>query len=106
MNPPIIPPNIHGIAASGVSECAIPQVHAAVTTAHNNKKPVLFTVPCNVIVSPVATTSRNAFSLNTGFEVRKGLAISNSPHNRPTSAQLTILSAKPNDSDLQATLPT
>jgi hypothetical protein len=47
----------------------MPQVHAAVTTVHSGKNPVLFTVPCNVIASPAIATPRNAFSFNTGFEV-------------------------------------
>src|SRR5271154_5281740 len=84
-NPPNNPPYIHGIAASGDSECAMPQVHAAVITAHSNRRPVLFTVPCNVIASPVAATSRKAFSLKTGLDVRKGLAMIEALHNQSTS---------------------
>src|SRR5271170_4043322 len=95
MNPPMIPPNIHGIAASGVSECAMPQVHAAVTTAHNSKKPVLFTVPCKVIASPVAATSRNAFSLKTGLDVRKGLAMIATLQNHQPRARIKCVQQGP-----------
>src|SRR4029077_21015875 len=34
--PPSTPPIIHGIAACGVSECAIPHVQAAVATTHSS----------------------------------------------------------------------
>src|SRR5450755_2867886 len=87
MNPPINPPNIQGIAASGASECDMPQVHAAVATAHSSRKPVLLTVPCKVIASPVATTSRNAFSLRTGLEVRNGLAMMETLRSRKLSTR-------------------
>src|SRR6266852_4556762 len=74
--PPSNPPIIHGTAACGVSECAIPHVQAAVATTHNSSSPVLFTVPCKVIASPpTATSPRNAFSFSAGLEVRNGLAM-------------------------------
>src|SRR5258707_11170410 len=74
--PPSNPPTIHGMAAPGVSECAIPQVQAAVATTHSSRTPVLFTVPCKVIASPpTATSPRKAFSFSAGLEVRKGLAM-------------------------------
>src|SRR6266478_3386488 len=77
--PPNSPPIIHGMAAPGVSECAKPQVHAAVATTHSSSSPVLFTVPCKVIASPpTATSPRKAFSFSAGFEVRNGLAMFNS----------------------------
>src|SRR4029077_7990748 len=81
--PPSNPPIIHGIAACGVSECAIPHVQAAVATTHSSRTPVLFTVPCKVIASPpTATSPRKAFSFSAGLEVRKGLAMFCFP--RPT----------------------
>src|SRR6266851_754450 len=74
--PPSNPPIIHGIAAPGVSECAKPQVQAAVATTHSSSTPVLFTVPCKVIASPpTATSPRKAFSFSAGLEVRNGLAM-------------------------------
>src|SRR5258707_4618135 len=74
--PPSNPPIIHGIAAPGVSECAIPQVQAAVATTQSSSSPVLFTVPCKVIASPpTATSPRQAFSFSAGLEVRNGLAM-------------------------------
>src|SRR5260370_31663274 len=77
--PPRTPRISHGIAAPGVSECAIPQVQAAVATTQSNSKPVLFTVPCKVIASPpTATSPRKAFSFSAGLEVRNGLAMFNS----------------------------
>src|SRR5580704_3711919 len=74
-NPPIIPPIIHGIAASGVNERPMPQVHAEVTTTHNRSRPVLLTVPCNVMASPIATWPLNAFSFRAGLEVLIRFAI-------------------------------
>src|SRR5712664_4231441 len=79
--PPSNPPIIHGRAAPGpdVSECAKPQVQAAVATTHSSSTPVLFTVPCKVIASPpTATSPRKAFSFSAGLEVRNGLAMFNS----------------------------
>src|SRR5882762_8791377 len=74
--PPSNPPIIHGMAAPGVSECAKPQVQAAVATTHSSSTPVLFTVPCKVIASPpTATSPRKAFSFSAGLEVRNGLAM-------------------------------
>src|SRR6266481_4059526 len=74
--PPSNPPIIHGMAAPGVSECAKPQVQAAVATTQSSSTPVLFTVPCKVIASPpTATSPRKAFSFSAGLEVRNGLAM-------------------------------
>src|SRR5271156_6460669 len=75
MNPPIAPPIIHGYAASGVFEWLRPQVQAAVTTTKNNSNPVLFTVPCIVIVSPATIGPANAFSFRTGLLERSRSAM-------------------------------
>src|SRR5215831_12766351 len=75
IRPPTRPPIIQGKAASGCSECAKPQVHAAVATTHSKRIPVLLTVPCTVIVSPVATCPANVFSLRTGFALPNNRAI-------------------------------
>src|SRR5271165_376451 len=73
--PPMIPPAIHGYTASGVFECASPQVHAAVATTQSKSRPVLLTVPCNVIASPAAASPLKAFSLRAGLDVRMRLAM-------------------------------
>jgi len=41
--------------SAGTGEWDKPQVHAAVATTQSRRKPVLLTVPCNVIASPKAT---------------------------------------------------
>src|SRR5712664_2970568 len=77
--PPSNPPTIHGMAAPGVSECAIPQVHAAVATTQSSNTPVLLTVPCKVIASPpTAISPRKAFSFSAGLEVRNRFTMFNS----------------------------
>src|SRR5438093_11028717 len=75
MKPPKTPPIIHGMAAPGTGECDKPQVHAAVATTQSRRKPVLLTVPCNVIASPKATWPLKAFSLSVGLVVRIRFAI-------------------------------
>src|SRR2546426_3535171 len=75
MKPPKRPPIIHGTAAPGTGECDKPQVHAAVATTQSRRKPVLLTVPCNVIASPKATWPLKAFSLSAGLDVRIRFAI-------------------------------
>src|SRR4029077_13423156 len=74
IRPPKRPPSIHGKAASGRSECARPQVHAAVATTHRSRIPVLLTVPWTVITSPTAIWPVKTLSFRTGFEDRKILA--------------------------------
>src|SRR5260370_32121821 len=76
--PPKPPPIIHGIAASGVGECARPHAHADVITTQSSSRPVLLTVPCKLIASPpTAISPRNAFSFRPGLEVRNELAMRN-----------------------------
>src|SRR5258707_14481499 len=69
------PPITHGTAAPGTGECDKPQVHAAVATTKSKSRPVLLTVPCNVMASPKATWPLKAFSLSAGLEVRIRFAI-------------------------------
>src|SRR6267142_6144374 len=75
MKPPKTPPIIQGTAAPGTGEWDKPQVHAAVATTQSRRKPVLLTVPCNVIASPKATWPLKAFSLSAGLDVRIRFAI-------------------------------
>src|SRR5438093_2783374 len=75
MKPPKTPPIIQGMAAPGTGECDKPQVHAAVATTQSSRRPVLLTVPCNVIASPKATWPLKAFSLSAGLDVRIRFAI-------------------------------
>src|SRR5260370_31465385 len=75
MKPPKRPPIIHGMAAPGTGECDKPQVHAAVATTKSKSRPVLLTVPCNVIASPKATLPLKAFSLSAGLDLRIRFAI-------------------------------
>src|ERR1700682_1029907 len=73
--PPKTPPIIHGMAASGAWECDKPQVHAAGATTQSSSRPVLLTVPCNVIASSKATCPLKAFSFSAGLDVRIRFAI-------------------------------
>src|SRR5580700_1323298 len=75
IRPPSRPPIIHGIAFSGLGECERPQVQAEVATTQSRSMPVLLTVPCTVIASPVAIWPWKAFSFRAGFAVRKGLGM-------------------------------
>src|SRR5262245_35346132 len=75
IKPPNKPPIIQGNAASGCSECANPQVHAAVATTHKSRIPVLLTVPCTVIASPVAIWPSTVFSFRTGFALPNNRAM-------------------------------
>src|SRR5690242_11148960 len=77
--PPMRPPIIQGMAASGVGDLESPQVQAAVATTQRRSTPVLLTVPCNVMASPKATCPLNAFSFNAGFDVRIRLATAGLP---------------------------
>src|SRR5579859_6569676 len=58
------------MAASGAGDFDSPQVQAAVATTQSKSRPVLLTVPCNVMASPNATCPLKAFSFRAGFEVR------------------------------------
>src|SRR5579863_8084276 len=71
INPPIPPTSSIGTTACGFPESMKTfQVHAAVATTHNNRSPVLLTVPCTVIASPIpAPSPSNAFGFNAGFDV-------------------------------------
>src|SRR5262245_53891569 len=102
IKPPNKPPIIQGNAASGCSECASPHVHAAVTTTHSSRIPVLLTVPCTVIASPVAIWPSNVFSFRTGFALPNNraivasvqLSLNLSSENRPCRSYFALLCLK------------